>query len=392
MKSICVGAGAIALCIIALICVMVTLRYHHRSKILNGEKLTFGEDLYQQYSAKKNRKYKSVLNAIFTFDIVDPIRRKEIIDEVVINTDKFTKSYFKKYKYIYKKIENKKLYIENSKNSIYDNIDEHTVCPLLLIYSYDDSKILIIMDHVYIGGYFFQEWGTTVFKGETVNPYHLNYQPGLTELIALKFMLCKAIPSYIGHSDSLTLIDNRDQLKRFGLKIDIEKIKVKNINPKVYIIHYLAKLLLKYLSINRGLNILLPVAFENDDYVYNNVGGIFINVGKDDSIEDVSSNLMNNRYNAIATNSLMQILNKGKTARQKIDVIMTIGFIKKPTLLSTNELQQIEISFSNVVQYGIYCASFAYGTVAHVSVTVNTKKFAYDSLMKYESNVFEIKH
>lgn len=392
MNRVCVLTSSIALCITLLICTMISLRYHRRSKFIKTGKLTFGEDLYQLSSAQKNRNQRSMISAIFTFDIPDLDRRKKVIDTIVKGTDKFTKVYFKKYKHVYNSLHDKILYIENKKSNIHDNIDCFSASPLLLIYSYDQSKILVIMDHVYIGGYFFQEWGTHVFGGTQINPYRLNYQLGLSELIALRFLLCKATPTYIKpQKDNLTLIDNRDQLKRFGIKIDVGKVKGK-INPKIYIIDYLAKLLLKYLSIERRLNILLPIAFENDEYAYNNVGGIFIDVGLNDTIEDITKKLTSNRYNAVATNLLMQLMNKGKETRQKIDVIMTIGFIKEPTLVSLDELKQVEVSYSDIAHYGIYCASFTYGTVANVTVTINTKKFAYDSLIKHESNIFEINH
>lgn len=392
MKSICIFTSLVSVCIVLSICTMIIMRYNNRANFIKTGELSFGEDLYQRESAMKNMKQRSFINAIFTFDIPNEIRRKSVIDSMVVNTDKFTKNYFKKYNNIYTQIKNKKLYIENTKESIYDNIDQYNIFPLLLIYSYDTSQILVMMDHVYIGGYFFQEWSTFVFKGEPIKPYRLQYMPVITELICLRFLLCKALPSYFDNHQHLSLVDNRDLIKRFGLKINIGDIKnkYKDIKPKVYIIYTLAQLLLKYISIDRNVNILLPVAFENDRYAYNNVGAIFIDIGKRDTLKSIMKKLSNNAYNATATNALMQIVNQGKRARQKIDIIMTIGYIKNPTLTHLNEIKRVEVSYSDIAHYGIYCASFTYDTVAHVSITVNTKEFAYDSLLKNEPNIFPI--
>ena len=135
------------------------IRDKNRMTFLQTGKLTFGEDAFQDDCALKNKGRSSLINACFTLKKEDSVQDKILLDILVKRTQDFTLSYFKRYPLIYNKIKNKKLYMENTLPNIYDNVEQFDIFPLLAIYSYSSFQLLIIMDHTYIGGYFFSRVG-----------------------------------------------------------------------------------------------------------------------------------------------------------------------------------------------------------------------------------------
>jgi len=370
---------------------MISLMKYNQHKFINKGKLTFGEDKYQQDTAIKdgNNKISSPAICVFSFDIENKEQVKDVIDTIAKRTVIFTHTYFKKYKKVYEKIKKVKMIRENHTNNIYDNFDIIMPDPIIIIYSYDQQKIMIAMDHIYIGGYFFMEWSTYAFSGDKLTPYKLNYTPGLTELNSLRFILMDAIPSYIRTKNDLPLFDNDDQIKRYTLKLDANDLKKKHNSKeiKMCIIYEIAIVLLRYSTIHRKLNILIPVAFENTDYIFNNVGAIFISVSKDDTVSSITKKVKNNLYHTIATNHLMQIVHAGSGARSTIDAIMTIGYTKNPKLVNDHELSRIEVSFNTMCKYAFYCTSFTFGDTINITFTIMTPKFAIKKFLKNEKDI-----
>ena len=336
-----------ALLIVLCICLMIIVRDNKRYKFISSGEVTFGEDLFQNECKEKGINESAIIIALFTFNILDKDRLKKVIDNICKDTQYFVEDYFRRYKYLYVSMKDKNFIKENDKDDILTNINtEKNPIPLILIYSYSTQQILIIMDHTYIGGYFFQEWGTVIFKGDQIAPYLLKYQPIITELNSIRFLLCDIMPSHISGRKNLTVLSDRNKITRVSIKYDIKLLAKKlGVPPKVSLIYTFSQLLFKYMNLNRSIKVIVPMAFKNDNYAYNNVGAIMLNINSTDSVTDIIKKLNKKQYHAYATNHLMQIINKGKDARSKIDAVFTIGYIKKSELVEKEEMTSVQITY-----------------------------------------------
>ena len=101
---------------------------------------------------------------------------------------------------------------------------------------------------------FFQEWGTYIFGGEILKPFKLNYNPGLTELNSIRFILFDILPSKFRDRSDLKIVSSRNDMKRVGIRYNIDLLKKKhNCNPKVCLIFEYAQLMFKYMELSRDI-------------------------------------------------------------------------------------------------------------------------------------------
>ena len=392
MKTLCAIPLIMTLLIVLIICIMVVIRFDNRAKFLKTGELTFGEDAFQKDCEIKNHGRTSLIGACFTLNIEDPTQLKDQIDYIAHETQNFTLDYFKRYPKIYNKIKNRILYKENTLDNIYNNIENNfDVYPLLVIYSYPMSKVLVIMDHTYIGGYFFQEWGTVIFKGEKIKPYNLDYKMGLTELNSIRFLLMDILPKKIKSIPDMNLFQNRKEIIRVGIQYNIKNLQEEyGVKPKICLMYKFARIMFNNMKLKKEINILIPIAFKNNAYSYNNVGAILFTIYKNDTPKDITKRLEKKIYHSMATNHLMQIMNKGKEARSIMDAVFTIGFIKNPQHPTSDVMERIEVSYVDISFYGTYFASFTYGDIAHVSITIMTYDFDVDNFLNEEKDSYRI--
>ena len=393
MKNIICIPLITLLVIIISIFILISLRFYKLSKF-SDDNLVFGEDKYHLETAKVNNgEISSPAICVLSLN-VDHQRMVYLTEIICKRCIKFLLNYFKDYKSIYQLIINNKskLVSESTTYNIYENSLTIMPLPMCLLFSYRERKIMMAMDHIYIGGYFFQEMATYVFSGEKIKPYKLNYTIGLTELNLIRFLIFDALPMYIRTNNDLPLLDNDDQIIRYSSQMDTKKLKeiYGDKNVKACIIHKLSLMLISYMSLKRNLNVMIPVAFQNNNYSFNNVGVIFLSINFTDTIDDIIKKIKNNLYQTSATNHLMQIANKGKKARDTIDAVMSIGYIKNPSLFCKNELSGLEVYFPTMSQYAIYIAAFTYDDISNITLSVMTKKFNTKSFEKNENNFKKI--
>lgn len=354
-----------AVYVVLIICIIIMIR---RNSV-------FAEDFYH----KNKRNY---INCSVHLDDTN------CLIEMIKNIIRYTLYYFKQYPDIYKKINKYNLYKTSKFENIYDNINDNlNVFPLCVIYN-KCNKILLIMNHYYLGGFFFLELSRILFKGERIIPYKNNYMPLLTELMALKFLMFDFLP--ITLNNTLPIIDNKKNIKRVGLKIDVDILqKQYKCKAKPCIIYTVAQILFKYLDINRPLKILIPIAFENTPERYNNVGAIILNINKEDSPDIILNKLINKRYHTMVTNYLQSLSTKSSQARTCIDAIFTIGFVKNVSITNPKKITT-SVSFSNIPMYGIYCVSLSLTNIANISLTICTNLFNTEKFLMEEKDSYII--
>ena len=137
-------------------------------------------------------------------------------------------------------------------------------------------------------------------------------------------------------------------------------------------------------------NVIVPIAFKNTDYIYNNVGALLLTISEKDTPNSITKKLAEKSYHILATNHLMQLVNKGKDTRNTMDAVFTIGFIKNPNIVIPSKLEKMEVSYRDISFYGLYFASFTYGDVAHLSLTIMTNMFDTDNFLKEEKGSYLI--
>lgn len=352
----------------------------------NEESFSLGEDRYQKDCAiDKNKNSHSNIYCVVTFD-----KDLKCIKYIVDKTLEFAYEFFAKdYPAVYRKMMDNDYKVVEKTDDVYEawkNEDKYPVQVLKLLYSYPQRKLMMIMDHIYIGGYWFMEWGCRVFDGDYVEPYELNYQPVLTELNSLRFILNYYLGRVVGENSGLRLFGDRESVRRFVIRKhvrDLEEPNTGHVSTKVRIAWDIMKIIKPNLSVNRDIYFLMPIAFKSDKYGFNNVGAIMSSMSDDDDLESFNKRIMSRKYQAGATNHLMQLVNRGKEARQKIDAILTIGFVKNPKLITPEDLSKVEVSYADIGHYGIYCACFTYGDILHMSFTVMTPDFKMEQMKQY---------
>ena len=371
---------------ILIIVTMILVANYNKYISIQNNKTFFGEDLYHSKHFKSGISY---INSSLKLSI-DRDKSDKLIPILVKRMIKFTLKYFTKYPHIYVKINKYNLCEENKYENIYDNLKiRYKILPLKIFYSYKHQEILVIMDHLYIGGFFFQEFGRNILGGEKTNPYELKYIPILSELSIL-YLAKDAVPLYFRNT-RIPLVKDSNNIKRVGIKINIETLQKKyNSKSKPCIIHRLVQILFKYLKIdsNLPLIIMIPVGFENSKLVHNNVGVIILDIYKSDTHNDILRKLKNKKYQATSTNYLQYIVNNTGDVRQFIDCVFSIGFIKNPKINSKEVT--ISVSFTDTCDYPVYCSSISVGNIANISLTICTNLFNTEKFLMEEKDSYII--
>ncbi len=388
------SCGFIIVILIAIFVMYETRKINMSSYEVNGG-LTFGEDLYQKSLKDSGENVTSNIYCVLSFNVSEEKFQIDILPILIVETVKHTHDFFKDYPSIYSRLLANEYRIVDQAvdDDVYyhwRNKENDDIQILKLLYSFSQRKIMMIMDHVYIGGYWFMMWGTKALLGDVVKAFSLDYKPVLTELISLRFIFQWYLPNYINGDTQMKQVKSNRDISRVGFKLNIPELfqmynSDKTVKTKIIIAYGILNKLRPYLKIDRDINILMPVAFESNSQGFNNVGAVLTYYKQNENVSDFSARIMHRGYHAMATNHLMQIVNKGKEARQKIDIIMTIGFVKDIKLIKPDEMEMVEVSYNDVSHYSIYCATFTTFDTAHVSITIMTTELDVDSMRKDES-------
>jgi hypothetical protein len=245
-------------------------------------------------------------------------------------------------------------------------------------YSPKLRRITFIKDHRYFGGLFFLKMAAILGGGEPVSIHRDSYRPVVTELLMARFafywLTCRPA--------SLRVVESRRDIKRVAFTLDYSEISSRNRESRKQTVVMLEILSPVINSTGKeSLNVLIPVAFECDDGNYNNVGAIVLDYEKDDTYTSLESKLKRNKYQAEATHGLQRILNKGKEARNSMDVVLSTGCV---TSDHDSSVKKSYTSYLNVAHYPIYILSMStIGKVchAHVTVTIMTEDICLETLL-----------
>ena len=363
--------------IVIIISIFITVNYiicGNNRETKEGVTLKGGEDMYHEELGKNNLFY-----AYFKVKINNKNNILRFIDKIKIYHYNFYKNTD-----IHPKIKYNEIAIEVEKINIKEMYEKNCsdIITLKIFYSLITNEILVLINHTYVGGFFFLECLIFASNAKKVKPYELIYKPILTELNCAYFLIKDGIP-ILNRKLKWKTNCNEKNVKICSFKFDIKQIKkyYPNENIRSCIIFYLTHIIFNHMSIDlETLHILLPIGFKPKKGIYNNVGCIIINLNKYDTVQSINKKIIDNKYQASATNYLMQMVNKNKTVRQSINCVFTIGNISNGTII--DQFETIEISGPYPSPYNIYTACFTYNEVCHCSMTIMSEDFLYDKLLK----------
>jgi hypothetical protein len=249
------------------------------------------------------------------------------------------------------------------------------------------------MNHTFLGGSFFIRTIEEVTKGTFPGLVSPKFPIYVREYYTLKFILMYWLPKTISrcwqpiHREGLKISDKEP--KRYHYKFDIKSVLQSYPKAKtktVIIYHALQKIINSVNNGNQLLKVYLTFAFEHDTRIHNNVGIIFIDFYKTCTLKQLEHQIQSQKYQVIATNNLMTLINSGKKARNSVDVVLTMSFV-------THVHVPIPIcsgSFAHVADYPIYLLIGSIGDICHVSTTVMTDDINYDMLLTSSPNPIPI--
>ena len=261
-------------------------------------------------------------------------------------------------------------------NHIYTTMDEFNQCReynCKLFADYDSNKITACVDHSQIGG---SKLAWLAFIGNDKRKqkdlfYHSHWWFGF---YALRLLWNKNnIPKSLY---PLPLYREPHEIKRYMYKYKFDRTT----SVKATILYNVLRDLYKCCSLDRPLVCYLPIAFHPTEYVYNNIGIIWLTYDQSDTIQSIAEQLERNKYQALATNFLVQYhfltSSNGTKVRNEVDAVIT--------MITSEENPDVEVSskswtFYNIPDYPIYVSisSILQSNTVHItqSLTVSTPTF-----------------
>jgi hypothetical protein len=148
--------------------------------------------------------------------------------------------------------------------------------------------------------------------------------------------------------EPLEMITHRDSIRRFRLNYEMDKGR----NLKATILMRVMRTLHTALHLDRPLVVYLPIAFLPTPTVNNNIGIIFLTYTPGDTVETISQQLNNNKYQVLATNFLLYYkflgTKHGTNTRKSVDAVIT--------MIITEDCENVQVgwTFKNVSDYPVY--------------------------------------
>jgi hypothetical protein len=263
----------------------------------------------------------------------------------------------------------------------------------------EDMKIISYIKHEYIGGaYLLNLFYCFILTKQKDNNILFPKSNLFNIFFGLKFLLnIKNIP-VVSDNNILPLVDCKELIKRYEKNnfYSFEYLKSINIRPKTFIIYNVMKNIHRCLNLNRPLICYLPIAFQHTYNIKNNIGLMWLKYEKSDTYETIDTQLYNNRYQSLGTNSLL-LLNKnnkntGTKARKSVDAVMTF-------MLGSENVSNLIVkwTFKNVSEYPVYVSISSVmnekGYNVQTTITSCTERFNSkldEELSTIELNNFEI--
>ncbi len=271
---------------------------------------------------------------------------------------------------------------------------ELTDTPILakIVVCRKEQVILLVGNHVYLGGYLLSQFVQLVFcQSISKNIFPRNrYLPVATELSILALFSRLALRRRRLKSP---LYDDQAQIQRFYLKQDLGPIMEQATNLQVHHL-YLVIAMHVFMVMQRmnktRLRVTLPVSFSANDS-FNTVGAIFLDVDAEPDVEVLARKIRRlvrrNQWQVSASNHVQRIFPTRKLserARNMVDLTLTVVLQKTlPNNLLTNEMKDYEFTMGNI-HYPVYVMAFIFEDHVHSSFMINTPEYDVDAFMAQE--------
>jgi hypothetical protein len=246
-----------------------------------------------------------------------------------------------------------------------------------------EQVILLVGNHVYLGGYLLSQFVQLVFCGSVSrNVFPRNpYLPVATELMMLAF-LGRHLLMRARHRPPL--FPDRSHIQRFYLRRDLAGIQAEANALKLNYLYVVIALHVQMVMqrMNRNwLRVTLPASFA-DEATFNTVGAIILDIEATPDLagmaRQVRKLVKRSQWQVSATNHIQRIFPTRKLSQRARNVVdLTLTVVPQKTLpdnLLTKEMKSYEFTMGNI-QYPVYAMAFIFEDHVHTSFMVNTPAF-----------------
>lgn len=263
--------------------------------------------------------------------------------------------------------------------------------PLLarVLVSREDQTIVLMGNHIYLGGYLLSQFVQTVFcatvSRDVFEPNR--YLPLVTELMIVGFLgwLVMLKP----HPET-PLFQRKEQIRRFYWKQPLAPIQEQSDRLRMSTLYVVIARHVHAVMTHLGkerLRISLPVSFKSDSS-FNTVGGMLLDVDAAPDVETLARNLKGLvkqwRWQVPTTNHIQRIFptrTMSETARSLVDLTLTVVPEKTlPKNLLLDVVQSYEFTMDSI-HYPVYIMAFLFEDTVHTSVMVNSPAFDCDAFV-----------
>ena len=293
------------------------------------------EDDYQ-HSKRLEFNEKPIIVSALQFD--DEKEFRKMVNILYNNCYEYNNEYNKWYK---NKIKNVNIFMDKDS---YINCKDYSYKIYL---DYDNRKFHGSVDHEFIGGSNIAK-STFLPIERKQNNYFLNSSNLHIFFLILLWFRKSTIPKVV---KPLPLIDRKEDITRFTRRYSFDRNDIHS-SVKSHIIYNILYDLNKCLALERDIVCYLPIAFNNVNNIYNNIGVIWLTYNEKMNSKDIENQLKNNAYQSYATNFAIRhkIGNSktGKSQRKQVDAVITIIFS------STDINFPFLWTVGNVMDYPVY--------------------------------------
>jgi len=252
----------------------------------------------------------------------------------------------------------------------------------IIIYR-QEQLILLVGNHVYLGGYLLSQFVQLVFcKTVSRDVFPRNpYLPVATELMMLAF-LGRHLLLRARHRPPL--YPDRSQIERFYLRQDLAPLRARadalRLNDLYVVIALHVQMVMQRMGKQR-LRVTLPASFA-DEATFNTVGAILLDIDAapdlDAMTRQVRRLIKRNQWQVSATNHIQRIFPTRKLSQRARNIVdLTLTIVPQKTLphnLLSQEMKTYEFTMGNI-QYPVYAMAFIFEDHVHTSFMVNTPAF-----------------
>jgi hypothetical protein len=261
--------------------------------------------------------------------------------------------------------------------------------PLLAkIIVYRDQQIILLLgNHIYLGGFLLSQFVQLVF----CNAISRNVFPRNRYLpIASELMMLALLSRYLLRRphNQIPIYEDKAQIQRFSVKSELSTIKdmadALNMNYLYVVIATQVQLVMQRMN-KSHLRLTLPVSFE-DYTTFNTVGAMFLDIDAQPDIYSMARTIRKlvkrGQWQVSASNHIQRVFptrRLAERARNLVDLTLTVVPQKTlPHNLLTKELKGYEFTMNNI-QYPVYAMAFIFEDHVHTSYMINTPAFDIDA-------------